>query len=332
MFKARLVAKGYSQISGLDYGETFSPLVEFDSIRTFLSLYASLDIEMIQLDVRSAFLNGDLEEELYMEQPVPSDPYSKLTKEMCPKDNQEIEEMNKIPYRQTIGSLMYLMTGTRPDIAYAVSKFLHNISDRFSDSDFAGDLDTRNSFPGYFFMLNNGPISSCSQNRIVCLCQQQNLNIAASKATKEAIWLRQLLRELHQEQIKPTTIYCDNQSCIRLVHNPEYHKGTKHIDIPYHLIRDQFQKHAIGLLYVCTNAQAADIFTNALPPERYRRLRSQLGRYPQSTKTVVCDPVDSRYAVVTKRNSQDGSVFQYLSAPWETFNSSHRVQAVVVDA
>ncbi|UYV63270.1 K02A2.6-like, partial [Cordylochernes scorpioides] len=62
-------------------------------------------------------------------QSVPSDPYSKLTKEMCPKDNQEIEEMNKIPYRQTIGSLMYLMTGTRPDIAYAVSRvsqFMNN--------------------------------------------------------------------------------------------------------------------------------------------------------------------------------------------------------------
>ncbi|UYV61796.1 hypothetical protein LAZ67_1006612 [Cordylochernes scorpioides] len=47
-------------------------------------------------------------------------------KEMCPKDDQEIEEMNKIPYRQTIGSLMYLMTGTRPDIAYAVSQFMNN--------------------------------------------------------------------------------------------------------------------------------------------------------------------------------------------------------------
>ncbi|UYV82085.1 K02A2.6-like [Cordylochernes scorpioides] len=291
MFKARLVAKGYLQKSGLDYGETFSPVVKFYSIRTILSLCASLDMEMIQLDVKSAFLNGDLEEELYMEQPqgyenpdfpnhvcslqksiyglkqsprmwnkkfheflikfdlkpsisdscvytmkssyiertrehynlleiklqsVPSDPYSKLTKEMCPKDNQEIEEMNKIPYKQTI------------------------------ESEY----------------------------------------IAASKATKEAIWLRQLLRELHQEQVKPTTIFCDNQSCIRLVHNPEYHKRTKHIDISYHFIRDQFQKHAIDLLYVCSNDRAADIFTKALPPERYRRLRRQLGLF-ETTKCLL---------------------------------------------
>ncbi|UYV60351.1 hypothetical protein LAZ67_1000907 [Cordylochernes scorpioides] len=434
----RLIAKGYSQKSGLDYGETFSPVVKFDSIITILSLCASLDMEMIQLDVKSAFLNGDLEEELYMEQPqwyenldfpnhvcslqksiyglkqsprmwnkkfnefltkfdlkpstyqihayillaiyvddclicsvnkqhlddivqylnskfeiqtftadyflglqiyrdrttkmlflhqalyiertlehynlleiklqsVPSDPYSKLTKEMCPKDNQEIEEMNKIPYRQIIGSLMYLVTGTRPDIAYAVSRvsqFMNSPGPShwtvvkkifgylkatknigicfggsscttsligFSDADFAGDLDTRKSTTGY----------NC-----VSLSTTESEYIAASKATKEAIWLRQLLRELHQEQVKPTTIFCDNQSCIRLVHNPEYHKRTKHIDISYHFIRDQFQKHAIDLLYVCSNDQAADIFTKALPPERYRRLRSQLGLF-ETTKCLL---------------------------------------------
>ena len=68
-FKARLVAKGYSQRKGIDYDEVFSPVVRHTSIRILLALVASMDMELEQLDVKTAFLHGDLEEVIYMEQP-----------------------------------------------------------------------------------------------------------------------------------------------------------------------------------------------------------------------------------------------------------------------
>eukprot|EP00253_Pinus_taeda_P003534 PITA_03534 len=68
--KARLVAKGFSQVKGIDYTETFSPVAKMKSIRLVLSLAASFKSEVHQMDVKSAFLHGDLHEEIYMEQPI----------------------------------------------------------------------------------------------------------------------------------------------------------------------------------------------------------------------------------------------------------------------
>ena len=67
--KSRLVAKGFTQQEGIDYTETFSHVVRFTSIRIILALVAGLDLELHQMDVKTAFLNGELEEKIYMVQP-----------------------------------------------------------------------------------------------------------------------------------------------------------------------------------------------------------------------------------------------------------------------
>jgi hypothetical protein len=67
--KPRLVAKGYSQKEGIDFHEIFSPVVKLVSIRVMLALVALLDLELEQLDVKTTFLHGDLDEDIYMEQP-----------------------------------------------------------------------------------------------------------------------------------------------------------------------------------------------------------------------------------------------------------------------
>ena len=68
-YKARLVAKGYSQLYGIDFTETFAPVVRFSSLRAILALAAAADYEIHQMDVKTAFLNGDLDEDIYMQQP-----------------------------------------------------------------------------------------------------------------------------------------------------------------------------------------------------------------------------------------------------------------------
>jgi hypothetical protein len=68
-YKARLVTKGYSQVEGIDFCEIFSTISKLTSIRVLLSVVVAFDFEVEQMDVKTTFLHGDLEEEIYMKQP-----------------------------------------------------------------------------------------------------------------------------------------------------------------------------------------------------------------------------------------------------------------------
>jgi hypothetical protein len=77
--------------------------------------------------------------------------------------------------------------------------------------------------------------------------------MAANLASCEAIWLRKLLTGLFGQELEPTVIHCDNQSCIKLLENPMFHDRSKHIEIRYHFIKDRVQKGAVQLQYIPTN-------------------------------------------------------------------------------
>ena len=68
-YKVRLVAEGFAQVQGVDFHETFAPVAKFTTIRCILAIGAAMNLEIHQMDVKTAFLNGDLEEDIYMVQP-----------------------------------------------------------------------------------------------------------------------------------------------------------------------------------------------------------------------------------------------------------------------
>jgi hypothetical protein len=441
-YKARFVARGFSH-KGVDYEEIFAPVARYTSIRTVISIATRMGWKIHQMDVKTAFLNGNIEEEVYLEQPkgfevhdrashvchlkkamyglkqgprawysridcylqsigfVKSDVDSNLyllikegyililvlyvddlfltgaetlitackqdlAKEFEMKDlglmhyflglemwqqkgeaflgqgkytveilkrfgmedckpmatpmitnlkklnSSKSEKVNPTIYRQLVGCLMYL-TNTRPDICFVVNILSQHMVDPrrvhwvaakhilrylkgtieyglqylqgdqvklvgYSDSDWARSTADRKSTFGCYFTLGSGMISWYSRKqRLVVLSSAETEYMAASRASCEAIWLRKILVDLFDTKLDPTTIYCDNQSCIKLSENPVFHDRSKHIEIRYHLIRDRVQKGAVKLQYVSTNEQVADILTKGLPKGKFEYFQEKLG-------------------------------------------------------
>lgn len=442
-YKSRLCAKGYAQTKGIDYHETFAPTVRYDSIRLLLSTAVQNNLKMMQLDVKTAFLYGELEETIFMKPPeglehdenmvcklnkslyglkqaprcwnskfdsilkrfgfvnspadqcvyvgtvnksicylclyvddgllfstdklalkeiteelqtileikiitepcnfvgmqikqfnksifihqtkyteqilqkfnmneanpnsIPVDPHMKLCKE-------EGEADASIPYREAVGSLMHLATVSRPDIMFAVSlvsrflncykqshwnavkkifKYLRGTKDYglcytqtpqaaevtgYSDADYANDLDTRRSVTGYVFIKNGAAVTWCSQRQqTVALSTTEAEFMAACAATKETMWLKQILGDINQYLQDSMYLFLDSQSAISIIKNINFHKRCKHIEVKYHFIKEKYHQKVIVLKYVSTGNQYADILTKALSKDKFQFLRNKLG-------------------------------------------------------
>jgi len=220
-------------------------------------------------------------------------------------------------YRSMVGSLMYLMVASRPDLASSVgivSRHLSNPSEEhltaakrilryvkgtknyglvlgptegpflygYTDADWGNDIDTRKSTTGYVFYARSGAISWCSKRQsTIALSSTEAEYIALCTSVQEAIWIRSLLVEVNYSSFDstvPTTVYEDNQSCISLAANPIYHARTKHIDIKYHFIRDHTDKD-INIVYCPTKEMVADVLTKPLAQPAFEQHRKALGIY-----------------------------------------------------
>jgi len=115
------------------------------------------------------------------------------------------------------------------------------------------------------------------KQKSVSLSSAEAKYMVANQASCEAIWLRKILVDVFDTNLDPTTIYCDNQSCINLSKNPIFHDRSKNIEIRYHFIRDRVEKGVVKLQYVPTNGQVVDILTKGLSKGKFEYFREKLG-------------------------------------------------------
>lgn len=442
-YKARLVAKGFLQKYGVDYNETYAPVAKLTTVRAVLAVGVYRKYIFHHLDVKTAFLHGDLEEEIYLSTPdgikaregmaykllkslyglkqAPrcwNDKFNKfllsigfkrskhdsclytkfddkredvlivimyvddlliagsklqaiekLKKDLsvrfemsdcgvlkyflgikieyetgCLKLSQEASiekvlnkfgmlECNSVkspmekglqlnsnsdkiksdkPYRELLGSLMYIMLSSRPDLCFSVAymgRHQQNPSDLhwqhlkrivrylkgtktlklcfnegrsesivgYADADWASDIVDRKSVSGYIFKIYGCTVSwSSKKQSTVATSSSEAEYIALSAATSEAIWLRGLMQDLKELNKEAVTIYEDNRGCIGMANNAES-KRAKHIDIKHHFIRDNVANGLINIAAIGTKDQLADIFTKSLDTSNFLEFRTNIG-------------------------------------------------------
>ncbi|KAD2804168.1 hypothetical protein E3N88_37545 [Mikania micrantha] len=455
-FKARLVAKGFTQTQGIDYEETFSPVAMLKSIRILIAISAYYDYEIWQMDVKTAFLNGHLTEDVYMAQPEgfvdPKNPnkvcklkksiyglkqasrswnlrfdekikefgflknedepcvYMKasgsivmflilyvddilligndiptlngvkswlgkcfamkdlgeaayilgikiyrdrsrrliglsqstyidkvirrflmqdakrgflpmahgtiLNKLQCPETEDQKRRMERVPYASAIGSIMYAMLCTRPDVSYALSmtsryqqnpgdahwiavknilKYLKRTKDMFliyggideelcvkcyTDASFQTDRDDSRSQTGFVFTLKGGAITwKSSKQTVVAQSTTESEYIAASDAAKEAAWMKKFIADLGvvPSIARPIEVMCDNSGAIAQAKEPRSHHSTKHILRKFHYIREILERGDITINKVHTDHNLADPFTKPMPQAKHEEHARNIG-------------------------------------------------------
>lgn len=229
-------------------------------------------------------------------------------------DSEEWIAMQQIPYRQCVGQLINLCRTTRPDISFAttcVSRYMHNpgrphwnavqkilaylkntpnlelkldgndplILMGYSDSDWAGDKDTSKSTTGYVFSLGSSPISWTSKTqKTVATSSTYAEYIAQYHTATEAIWLRQLLKDLHiLQDDAPTSLQTDNLSSISICNLTAVTPRNKHFDTKFHYIRELINNKSITIQHCSGSSNPADPFTKPQSKTGMRTMRERLG-------------------------------------------------------
>ena len=445
--KARIVAQGFTQKFGTDYDEVFAPVAKQVTFRVLLTIASRRNSVVKHVDVKTAYLNGELEETIYMRQPEgyttgdertvcrlrrslyglkqsarvwnrkvdstfksigfqqsKSDPCLYMRRQngtfayiliyvddmvivtqteeefnsifeslqrnftvtnlgdirhflgmeversdagfklnqatyirklvqrfnlqqakpsKVPLDpgylQQKEEECKPLPnnqdYLSLIGGLLYVAVHTRPDIAVSTSILAQKSSkpnqqdwneakrvlryldltinhklqlgatndglQMFVDADWAGNSRDRKSNSGLLLQFGGGLVAwSTRKQTCVALSSTEAEFVALAEGCQELIWTRRLLEEVGEAAVGPTTVFEDNQSCMKLVDSDKIERRSKHIETRYFFVRDLKEKGTISLKYCPTEDMLADVMTKPLARIKLEKLRSAIGVHP----------------------------------------------------
>ncbi|CAI7767627.1 unnamed protein product [Closterium sp. NIES-54] len=211
-------------------------------------------------------------------------------------------------YQKKLGCLLFAAVTCRPDLSYSASQLATYLKkpeiehlaelDRtlhyfvststigltyyknattptelvgYVDADHAGDSDNRRSPTGYIYRLESiGPISwQSSKQELIALSSAEAEYIALCSATKEGLYLRELLEEAKLAELPNFTLFCDNQSAIRIANKSGFANRTKHIALRYFFVKDEIEKGRLKLSYCPTSEMAADYLTKKLGKQKF---------------------------------------------------------------
>ncbi|GJV07045.1 retrovirus-related pol polyprotein from transposon TNT 1-94 [Tanacetum coccineum] len=318
--KARLVAQGFIQEEGIDFEESFAPVARIQAIRIFLANVAHKNMTIYQMDIKTAFLNGKLKEEVYVSQPEgfvdqdnPSYVY-KIKKALYGLKKHHVHGMICCQASSSLNNSLKVQLIQHPshDIIFASSnttipkgifinqsKYTYEIVKKYGlhstdyvdtpienkklDEDLQGKPVDATLYRGMIGSLMY--LTSTYADADQAGCQDTRHSTSGSAQFLGDKHMRSQLID-YGFKFNKIPLYCYNKSEIALCCNNVQHSRAKHIDIRYHFIKEQVENGIVELYFVRTEYQLADIFTKPLPRERFNFLIDKLGMKSISPKTL----------------------------------------------
>nr|GEX92285.1 copia protein [Tanacetum cinerariifolium] len=284
--EARLVDRGYRQKEGIDFKESFASVARLEAIQIFLAYAAHKNMVVYQMDVKTAFLNGNLREEVYVSQPDG----------FMDQDNPNHVYKLKMFYRLKQAPPRGLQISQSPrGIFINQSKYALESLNKYGfkscdpvdtpmveKSKLDEDKEEKVVHPSHYREAKSATISSTEAEYI-----------ALSSCCAQILWMRSQLTD-YGLGFNNIPMYCDNKSAIALCCNNVQHFRSKHIDIRYHFIKEQVENEVIEPYFVNTEYQLANLFTKALGIDRIEYLINKLGMRSFTPETLkqLTDEVD----------------------------------------